>query len=203
MKRKAVLVAGMHRSGTSALTYSLSCCGASLPKSLLVGKADNPQGFWEPAEIVQLHDQMFSVFGMAWYHPFRIPGDWASSPGAIRFCQQLLQVLKNNFPSDPFLLIKDPRLCRFVPLWREVLQEFGASAHFVIPLRNPLEIAQSLLRRDQFVISKSLVLTLRYFLDAEYHSRGCPRSFVAFDELLADPMTQLARVIREMEGRQG
>ena len=48
-KRTALVVTGMHRSGTSALTRILHlACGADLPTDLMPPRPDNVAGFWEP-----------------------------------------------------------------------------------------------------------------------------------------------------------
>ena len=57
--RQAILVAGMHRSGTSALTRVLSLLGADLPENLAPALPDNNEtGFWESVDLMKLHDKM-------------------------------------------------------------------------------------------------------------------------------------------------
>ena len=48
MNREAILVLGMHRSGTSAVAEALSILGAQLPARLMPPQSDNPRGFFEP-----------------------------------------------------------------------------------------------------------------------------------------------------------
>jgi hypothetical protein len=83
-------------------------------------------------------------------------------------------------------VVKDPRICRFWPFWREVLDEFGAKPAVVIPVRNPLEVMASLRRRDGFIHAKSCLLWLRHVLDAEKATRGLQRAVVTYGALLAD-----------------
>ncbi|MFY7850700.1 MAG: hypothetical protein ACOVQ6_02790, partial [Brevundimonas sp.] len=47
--RSALVVAGMHRSGTSAVARLLSLAGGALPGNIIQPGPDNPTGFWEPA----------------------------------------------------------------------------------------------------------------------------------------------------------
>jgi len=56
----------------------------------------------------------------------------------------------------------------------------------VLPVRNPLEVAASLRRRDGFVSAKSCLLWLRHVIDAEKATRDVPRAVVTYDALLAD-----------------
>ena len=83
-------------------------------------------------------------------------------------------------------MVKDPRICRLVPIWIGVLQRFGAAQRFVLPVRNPLEVAASLKLRNEYATTKSLLLWLRHSLDAERHTRGLPRSVVSYENLLRD-----------------
>ena len=56
-QRQLVMVLGMGRSGTSALTRVLSLCGASLPETLLTADQANSAGYWEPTEALDLNEQ--------------------------------------------------------------------------------------------------------------------------------------------------
>lgn len=52
----AILISGMHRSGTSALTRILNLLGTELGNDLLPPHADNPHGYWESGAAVALND---------------------------------------------------------------------------------------------------------------------------------------------------
>ena len=45
--KNAVLILGMHRSGTSSVAGSLVALGGAAPLHLLPPQADNEKGFWE------------------------------------------------------------------------------------------------------------------------------------------------------------
>jgi hypothetical protein len=51
-----ILVAGMHRSGTSALTRALNLAGVPLPGNLMPADTENEDGFWEPLDLVRIHE---------------------------------------------------------------------------------------------------------------------------------------------------
>ena len=63
----------------------------------------------------------------------------------------------------------------------------------LFPIRNPLEVAFSLRRRDGFSISKSVALWLRHVLDAEVHSRQIPRCLISYGNLLKDWRLEMGR----------
>src|SRR5215831_16583707 len=64
--RAALLIAGMHRSGTSAFTRVLSNLGGSLPEHVVGPNPSNAAGHWEPERLVSIHDQMLSEGGSRW-----------------------------------------------------------------------------------------------------------------------------------------
>ena len=65
-RRKAVLVLGMHRSGTSALTRILNLLGVDLGSKLMPASPENEAGYWEHAEIVRIHDELLGELGTSW-----------------------------------------------------------------------------------------------------------------------------------------
>src|SRR5262249_26641949 len=56
----------------------------------------------------------------------------------------------------------------------------------VIPVRNPVEVARSLERRNGFAPAKSYLLWLRHMFDAVADTRDVPRCVVSYDALLRD-----------------
>src|SRR5690242_15048034 len=65
-RRRAVVVLGMHRSGTSALAGALHLAGAGEPKTPIPADENNQRGYWEPAPLVQAHDEFLTAIGSSW-----------------------------------------------------------------------------------------------------------------------------------------
>jgi hypothetical protein len=180
------MVLGMHRSGTSALTRVLSLLGAELPHILLPPTASNETGYWESSELKAIHDQVLSSGGSDWCDWRAFNPDWYTTAVAPFFKLRILEILRRDLRNSQLFVIKDPRICRLWPLWREILEEFGAKPAVVIPVRNPLEVMNSLRERDGFISAKSCLLWLRHVIDAESATRGLPRAVVTYDSLLKD-----------------
>ena len=197
-RRRAILVLGVHRSGTSALTRLLALCGANLPQRLMEPNYGNPKGYWEPLDIVEIHDQMLAAAGSAWDDAAGFSLSWLDAPEAQTFRSRLCSTFQEAFGNAPLAVLKDPRICQFVPLWTSILQSLEIVPLFVIPVRNPLEVAASLKARDEqgpanllgppigMPEARALLLWLRCFLDAERYTRGFPRSFVSYEALMSD-----------------
>lgn len=197
--RHAIVVLGMHRSGTSALTRILSLRGAALPRRLMPPvEFNNETGFWEPQEIVMVHERLLAAIGSSWDDVHSIDDEWFDSDEAKSYQNQLVTILEDDFGQAPLFLLKDPRICRLLPLWVSAFEQMGVRPLFVIIARNPFEVTRSLGARDGFSSHKALMLWLRYVLEAEKGSRGYPRTFVTFDSLLSDWRNVTDRIGNEL-----
>jgi hypothetical protein len=182
--RRALIILGMHRSGTSALTRVANLLGADLPKNLMPPKAENESGFWESGDLMTIHDEALASAASRWDDWQAIDGGWFCSAAAERFVARILQVLHQDFEKSHLFVIKDPRLCRLWPLWREALGRFGAQPLIVLTIRNPLEVFASLKARNGFAPVKAGLLWLRHVIEAERETRALPRALVTYDDLL-------------------
>jgi hypothetical protein len=198
--RTAILVLGMHRSGTSALTRAISLLGADLPVNLMPAVRDNNEmGFWESLDAYRLNDAILSAAGSSWDDWRRFDPDWLPVGTTMGFKARALALLEQDFEDSNLFVLKDPRLCRLLPFWLEVLQEFRAEPVCILPLRNPVEVAASLGRRDGFSPGKSYLLWLRHVLDAERGTRSMRRAFSSYDGLLGDWRGTVNALSRELD----
>ena len=184
--RQAILVLGMHRSGTSALTRVINLLGFGLPRALIPPSQYNERGFWETQVLADFHDRVLESAGSYWHDWSKFNSDWHGSPVSSPFREELKRIIDSEFGMNDAFVIKDPRICRFVPLWVDTLQSLQIQPYAVIPIRHPLEVVHSLRERDRFTDQKSLLLWLRHVLDAEGSSRHLPRAFCTYESLLSD-----------------
>lgn len=198
-KRCALVVVGMHRSGTSATAGALGLLGAALPKVLMPpARGTNDLGFFEPLRIVEIHDELLATAGSSWHDTSPLPAAWFRSPAARVFSERLKTAYLEEYGDAPLTVLKDPRVCRFLPMWREILLSLNVTPLFVMPFRHPTEVAMSLARRDGFSPDKSYILWLQHVLLAEHGSRGGARAFLAYEEMLADPRGALIRLFEDL-----
>jgi hypothetical protein len=185
-RRRAILVLGMHRSGTSALTRLLGLLGAALPATLVAADENNETGYWESLPINQALERLLREAGSAWqdWRPFD-PG-WHRTPAAAANVAELKQVILSEFGQEPLFVLKDPRICRLIPLFSDVLHELNIDPSAVIIVRHPTEVVESLRKRNQLSPQHARLLWLRHVLDAERNTRSWPRAFVTYAQLLED-----------------
>jgi hypothetical protein len=184
-RRQAVLVLGMHRSGTSALAGVLSALGVAGPRTLVSPTESNPRGYFESPRIFTALDDMLASIGSCWDDWRQLDQQWLDSKAA-QHRKSIKALLIDEYASEPIIFLKDPRICRFVPFVCSILAELNFTFVALLPLRNPLEVAYSLKRRDAFALSKSVLLWLRHVLDAEIYSRNMPRYFLQYEKFVAD-----------------
>lgn len=198
-ERLAVLVIGPHRSGTSATARVINLLGVDLGSEMLPPKFDNRHGYWEHREIFELHERLLSKTGSAWHDYRPMPSGWQDRPEVEEIRRELVALLEREFGSSPLWGVKDPRLGRLLPLWLEVLDELGVEVRFVIVVRNPLEVVESIERRDHFSRSKSTLLCLAETLAAIRHTEGHRRAFVSYAGLLEDWRSVVADLARDLQ----
>jgi lipopolysaccharide biosynthesis glycosyltransferase len=154
----------------------------------------NEKGYWESMDLFAIHEEILHRAGTSWEDFMRFPEAWFTSEEAQGFQQKILTVLRKEFGTAPLFVVKDPRICRLVPLWLGVLRQFESAPGFVFMLRHPLEVAASLEARDGLPRANSLLLWLQHLIEAEKATRGQRRSFVSYDALLADWRTEINKI---------
>ena len=184
--RRALLVLGMHRSGTSALTRVLGLSGAALPRHKMVPQKDNTLGFWEPQPIVDAHDSFLKQAGTGWEAIADYPAAIFTSDEAAACRRNLAILVASEYGDAPLFILKDPRISRLMPLWRPMLSELGIAPRIVIMVRDPLEISSSLKTRSGWSEHRALLVWLRYMLAAERDTRDLVRCFVGYNQLVRD-----------------
>ncbi|MEN6309429.1 MAG: hypothetical protein ABFD91_16905 [Anaerohalosphaeraceae bacterium] len=196
-QRKVVLVLGMHRSGTSALMAGIHYA-LDIPLAIEKNHAgkDNPKGFFENSDIVQLNDRLLSCCGASWDKIGACLTLDAESPEYKEYRRQAIGLLNTYFEDCLIWGMKDPRFSVLLPFWEEVLREFGAEVYRMIALRHPLEVALSQQARhrdfpDIHLAGGELAYTLNLWywynvrLLRDLHDDR--NWIVGFDELLAHP----------------
>lgn len=195
--RTAILISGMHRSGTSAITRVVSLLGAGLPDDMIEAKGDNERGFWEGRGVIDLDEKALEGFGSWW-------GGWQSvDTDRLLASRQLVEgaqeLVRKEFRDADIIVLKDPRVSRLLPLWQQALDEEGFRCVHVVALRHPGAVADSLRRRNDLSPEATTLSWLAHTLDAEEHTREQQHVFVSFENLLRDWRSEMDRVSRALD----
>ncbi len=187
-----VCILGMHRSGTSATTRILGALGLYLgaPEAMLPPAPDNPKGFWEHAKIVELDERILARLGGGADEPPAFPPGWEAVAELEDLRREARALVERDFAGVPLWGWKDPRTCLTLPFWRQLLPPM----RYVLCLRNPLDVARSLERRNNYSIEKSVHLWLTYVQAPLAHTAGQPRLVLFFEDLMEQWQPQLDRL---------
>ncbi|WP_187300554.1 sulfotransferase family protein [Mizugakiibacter sediminis] len=199
MAVKALLVLGMHRSGTSALTRVLNLCGLPLGSDFVPASADNPRGFWEHREVVAIHEQLLSALDHRWASVAPMPAGWRHHPAAAKARERLHALIDKEFSGLPVWGVKDPRLCRLVPMWIDLLAERDVEPRFLFVVRDPREVVESMWVRDRRMPPIGELLWAQHVLEPERATREHKRAMVAYGELFDDWRSVVARVEAQLD----
>ncbi|WP_158601829.1 methyltransferase domain-containing protein [Pararobbsia silviterrae] len=195
---RLIVILGMHRSGTSAITRAMATLGADFGDNLMpaVG-GNNEKGFFEDVDVNRLNIELMNALGIEW-HSIR-DFDLERLPPAVLdgFQIRALTLLRGKINGRIFAL-KDPRIARLMAFWKPVFDRVGVPVSYVIAVRNPMSVVQSLAKRDGFTEELSYLLWLAHVVPALIATRDVSRVLVDYDTLLDAPGPELERMAREM-----
>ena len=195
-ERSLVLVAGSGRSGTSLFSGILKRLGYHVPQPEVPADATNPRGFAESQWVVDFHTKLLARARVQ-VSDAR-PAAWARTAQVALDDEvrgELRAFLAEQFRDHPALIVKDPRLSWFLPLWRACAVEAGAAPRFVTMLRHPAAVIDSKQRWYggwQGEVGRAAGW-VNQTLFTERATREAPRAFVRYDDLLEDWTVALAR----------
>ncbi len=194
-KNQIFVVLGMHRSGTSAITYSLKILGIGLGENLHPAGFDNPKGFWEDRDCLAINEQLLEHFGST-YDRLDFAWDCKKNDTIINTLKlEAKQIIVNRLNENSGIWgFKDPRTCRLLSFWREVFDSIHCEVRYIITLRNPLSVASSLAKRNGIPFEKSFFLWLQHVLPALIGSATYPRLVVDYDLFMENPVKQIDRI---------
>jgi hypothetical protein len=193
--RELVLVVGVGRSGTSLVAGILGQLGLHIPQPEVKADQTNPRGFGEPRWVVDFHaellEQRHVSVNDARPHALELTG--REAPAAE---ERLRAWLGGQFEVADALVVKDPRTIWFLPLWLRAAEELGASTSFVTMLRHPAEIVTSARKYYGAGLSAAARASawINLILHTEHATRGSLRSFVRYEDVLADWESEIRRV---------
>ena len=194
-----VFVLGMHRSGTSALTGMLAQAGFTAPSDLMPATVANPKGYWESLSIVRRNEDFILEMESHWSSSLPLPTGWSASISARKWRTSLINMISEVFAGAKLVTIKDPRFCKLIMGLEPWFESRLIDTTFMIPIRHPLEVANSLLQAEGIDPYKALRLWIKSIFMTEQATRGYRRKFISFDELIQDPTNTLETCIQLVE----
>ena len=184
----------MHRSGTSALARGLQMLGVYLGNDFLSPQPDNPTGYWEDKNIYEINERLLAVFGLKWEDVALIDDARWHEQAVEPLLAEAVQYLRSQYASHLLWGFKDPRTIRLLPFWRSALHRLEIDECYLVVIRNPRSVANSLMRRHGMDAVTAHLLWLVYVVP----NLGliADRRFIVadYDLVMADPRRELERI---------
>lgn len=190
-----IIVLGMHRSGTSAVARLLNMMGAYFaPERMeLPATEANPKGYWERRDIINLNEDIFTALGITWDNISQFKSADITPDIQTRYESLAREIILGLDANRPWM-IKDPRLCLLLPFWRP---------QFEVPVcvyvhRCPIQVAQSLKKREKFSFMLSVALWEKYTLHSLANCADMPKILVHHDEVMKNPVAAVKKLHQDL-----
>ena len=183
--KKLIMVLGMHRSGTSVVTQLCQCMGGYLGEEdeLITASKDNPDGYFENKDITCIDDEILHLAGREWYSLGMLEADYDYTQLA-KVMAELRSSIQKLLKRGNIVTIKDPRTAVLLPVWEKILVELEVEVHYIWVFRNPLEVAESLRKRDGYSREHGVLLWAYYNLSILNYLKGKEYKLVHYRDLL-------------------
>ena len=185
-----LLVVGMHRSGTSAVTGALGHLGLAVPAAddRWEPSEDNPD-HWESRALGNHDDLLLERLGGTWDRPPEPDIDWASDEDlGIDDLVDPSGPANTAFPNPGPVVWKDPRSCLVLPYW---LARLPGPVAAVFIWRSPLSVARSLQARDRTHLADGVALWERYNRSGLAGLIGVDTFVTRYESIIEDPVGRL------------
>jgi hypothetical protein len=193
--RSLVVVLGMHRSGTSALTEVLGGMGRRLSPAehLATDHPGNERGHFEDRRMVEVNDWILRRHGATWDDPWPMARAQPDRDELERVC-----AMWHTLNEEKCGLIKDPRLCLTLPWWQAA---WGSDVRvtYVMIVRHPSQVAESLQARDGLPPLIGELMWLEYVTRTLQHTRGSHTPLVRHSDLMERPERTVRRLAEDLE----
>ncbi len=189
-----VAIVGMHRSGTSMVAKLLRQGGLYLgpDNALMPPASENPEGFFEHLDFVNLNDEVLNEAGAGWDCPPPVKTEWTAA--AFDRHRERARALAAPLAEQGVWGWKDPRSSLTIPFWESAL----GPLRVVLVVRNPLEVVTSLHRRNGFSIALSLTLWQIYAERVLAATTPEGRFVTHFDAWFVDPAAEARRLVHAL-----
>jgi hypothetical protein len=193
--RKLVVVLGVHRSGTSVVTRGLQVMGVELRDRLMPAvSGNNDKGFWEDIDINALNIEALNFLNSDWHFLAPIEPSQVEALQRAGFLNRAIELLAHKTSDTSIFGFKDPRVTRLLPFWKQVFTESHLNVSYVLTLRHPLSVSQSLTKRDGFDDEKNHLLWLGHMITCLAGTIGEKCIVVDYDHLMQSPDSEINRM---------
>ncbi len=187
-----ICISGMERSGTSLIARTLNILGVYLgpTENSILETEYNAKGCWEHRQLLDINEQILIRLGGNTHEIPVFPFQWEKQPFLTDLRSKAREIIQKNFSGHPLWGWKDTRNCLTLPFWQNILP----SIDYVICIRNPIDVAQSLVNRKWVeTYPKAFDLWMNYTYELLRNTAGKRRHIVFYEDMMTNWDVELKR----------
>lgn len=196
-KKRIFIVLTTGRSGSSMLVKLLEsldiyCCD-QLRINKLIGniKKSNPKGHYENIHVLKINERILIENNIAWFsiNKTLVTDNTKYKLAIKKFFGELKQI-----PT----VLKDPRFCSTVRLWKNVANEFNIEPIYIFLSRDPNEFIDSMIKRDNLTKNESEALWMNDTVQILHFLKKEPFFFFTFKDVINSPENLLKQISKKI-----
>ena len=199
---RLIVVLGMHRSGTSAITRALKVLGVDLGGRLLSAAdgddGDNETGFWEDSDFNALNIELLRAIDKDWFYTSPVTQIDLEILNKQGYFLKAETLVKEKLKDRTLLGVKDPRMAKLLPFWKEVFARSDINVNYVLAIRQPLSVVKSIENRGWEGRERLFLLWLNYVIQSLSLTDSTSRVIVDYDHLVRDSANELERMAHSL-----
>ncbi|MGY8790963.1 MAG: sulfotransferase family protein, partial [Pseudomonadales bacterium] len=192
----------MHRSGTSAITRALKVLGVDLGGRLLSAAdgddGDNETGFWEDSDFNALNIELLRAIDKDWFYTSPVTQIDLEILNKQGYFLKAETLVKEKLKDRTLLGVKDPRMAKLLPFWKEVFARSDINVNYVLAIRQPLSVVKSIENRGWEGRERLFLLWLNYVIQSLSLTDSTSRVIVDYDHLVRDSANELERMAHSL-----
>lgn len=183
--KTCVVILGRSRSGTSLVAGCASILGVDMGQHLLPPNNNNPKGFFEELQFIELHEKMI--------------GHWMNPILNFQNFQNEYHTLVNKFCRKQFWGVKDPRMCFIFPFFKKIANK--KCEILVLNVLRPIhESVASLQVRHSELSNPHLYNICKIYDDAKQESLNLlkPKNIlnIEFSSIVTKPLFEIVKMAK-------
>ncbi|HLP80012.1 MAG TPA: glycosyltransferase [Acidobacteriota bacterium] len=191
--RIAILIVGMHRSGTSLCAGILRLLGVDFGQNLMLASPNNEKGYFEHNELYQINEDILKTLNTSWDDVKPLEHNWYTKRSIAPFKKKIESVLQKEFNATQLFGIKDPRISLLLPLYKDILTKMKVQVKIIAMYRKDLDVAKSLNARDSLELAKGLELYDKYNRNIDQYASSNSIS-IYYDDLIQFPKSCIEKI---------
>jgi len=150
MSSHAIIVLGIARSGTSALSGTLAHMGVPFGDKLKPADWQNPKGNYEHKALSQANQRILAAVDSNWSDLRPLPEYWLEKSSVKAEKSTISQIIESEFKTLPIFGIKDLRLVTLLPLYLDIFDKLDITNSILSTVRNKNEVLESIEKSTYF-----------------------------------------------------